>query len=109
MKAPSRAAVRSLGRVQERYRQCAALSPLAPARKVSHYAGERAHGGMVNGAPWGDGGLREEVRAMHRALPVATSWGRQLQPQRGFLGIGDGDEDIGLAKHFEEDRVIGYV
>jgi len=31
-----------------------------------------------------------------------------LQQRRGFLGIGDGDEDPGASLHFEEDRIIGY-
>lgn len=30
------------------------------------------------------------------------------QQTRGFLGCGDGDEDSGLAKTYEEKRVIGY-
>lgn len=32
-----------------------------------------------------------------------------LQQRRGFLGIGDGDEDPGASLHFEEDRIIGFV
>lgn len=30
------------------------------------------------------------------------------QQTRGFLGCGDGDEDSGLARNYEEKRVIGY-
>jgi hypothetical protein len=113
MKAPAgggRAAVRSVGRLLERYRHCAAASPLPHARNVVRsHGGGRADFGVGKGGRWGEGALRDEVRAMQRILPVAVSGGRQLQPQRGFLGIGDGDEDVGLAKHFEEDRVFGYV
>jgi len=55
----------------------------------------------------GLGLLRDEVRLMQRTFP--TSLGRQVQPERGFLGIGDGDEELGLSKHFEQNRVIGYT
>lgn len=95
MKVPSRAALQSL------VRQCGALS--APV--VQHPRHSRAlHAGEVGVAK---SGLVDEPRKLiQRTLPV--SWGRQLQPERRFLGIGDGDEDIGLSKHFEQDRVIGY-
>lgn len=111
MKVPpggGRAAVRSIGKLVERHRQCAAVSaPVVHPRiyEVRHHAGEEKGFGVARGERLLEGTLRDEVRLMQRTLP---SWGRQLQPERGFLGIGDGDEDIGLSKHFEQDRVIGY-
>lgn len=99
MKVPSRAALRSIGKL---VRQCGAASaPVLHHPGNSHAAAEFAvaQGGRIVS------GLRDEVRLMQRTSPA--SWGRQLQPERGFLGIGDGDEDIGVSKHFEQDRVIG--
>lgn len=110
MRSPSgvgRAAVRSFGKLFEYHRQYRAVAPLAQQRIGG--GDETVNVAGAQGGRWGQGRLPDEVKLMQRILPAATFWGRQLQPERGFLGIGDGDEDIGVAKHFEEDRVIGYT
>lgn len=53
--------------------------------------------------------LRQVVPMLPRALPGGVPWGCRAPPERGFLSAGDGDEESGLAKHFEEDRVIGHT
>lgn len=112
MKAPSgggRAAVRSIGKLLER--RCWQFSSAVSAPELSrNYV--RPASEVIKGGKWLEGRLQNELRLMRNSWPattVAASLGRQLQPERGFLGIGDGDEDIGLSKHFEQDRIIGYV
>lgn len=109
MKASSgggRAAVRSVGKLLDRYRKCGVIR--AHDHQWSTNASGRVEFAGSRGGRWGDG-LREGVRLMQRALPATTSSGRQFQQEHGFLSIGDGDEESGLSKHFEEDRVFGYV
>ncbi|XP_002967738.2 coenzyme Q-binding protein COQ10 homolog B, mitochondrial [Selaginella moellendorffii] len=41
--------------------------------------------------------------------PIGDVSDARQQQRRGFLGFGDGDEDRGLSKHYEEKRVMGYA
>lgn len=104
-----RARVRSVEKLLDRYRQRQCCVNCAQGhQRVTHVNARGVEFGGARGGRWGQE-LQEQGRLMQRTLPAATSWGRQLQQEHGILSIGDGDEDSGLSKHFEEDRVFGYM
>eukprot|EP01018_Ginkgo_biloba_P024071 Gb_36171 [translate_table: standard] len=67
-------------------------------RQFSNIAGIDARGG-INKRNWETEGIL--------TLDKSRS-GTFIQQTRGFLGCGDGDEDTGLSKTYEEKRVLGY-
>lgn len=105
---PSGRVLRSASRLLVQCRPCSGVAPPCNARSFSRGFEEvgivPVLDKFVGGGEWGRV-AREEV-GLRRALPSLPS--ARLQ-RRGFLSCGDGDEDSGVARHFEEDRVIGYV
>ena len=104
-------ALRSAGRLVGLHRKsCAAVAQPAPVVGIAGFSsGVREDSGtfvpVLDSKLVRGGGLREEADPKF-AFPSLPSVHLQ---RRGFLSCGDGDEDSGLSKHFEEDRVLGYV